>query len=171
MKQLIDTNLEGFKLRFAEINDVSLILEFIKELASYEKMLHEVVATEEILRESLFERKIAEVIIAEYENQPIGFALFFHNFSTFLGKPGIYLEDLYVKPEMRGKGLGRIILSFLAKIALDRKCGRLEWWCLDWNEPSVKFYKKLGAVPMDEWTVYRVDDEPLEKLAKKFLEQ
>ncbi|WP_199242513.1 GNAT family N-acetyltransferase [Desulfosporosinus fructosivorans] len=171
MKQLIDTNLEGFKLRFAEINDVSLILEFIKELASYEKMLHEVVATEEILRESLFERKIAEVIIGEYENQPIGFALFFHNFSTFLGKPGIYLEDLYVKPEMRGKGLGRIILSFLAKIALDRKCGRLEWWCLDWNEPSVKFYKKLGAVPMDEWTVYRVDDEPLEKLATKFLEQ
>ncbi|TGE38671.1 GNAT family N-acetyltransferase [Desulfosporosinus fructosivorans] len=167
----MDTNLEGFKLRFAEINDVSLILEFIKELASYEKMLHEVVATEEILRESLFERKIAEVIIGEYENQPIGFALFFHNFSTFLGKPGIYLEDLYVKPEMRGKGLGRIILSFLAKIALDRKCGRLEWWCLDWNEPSVKFYKKLGAVPMDEWTVYRVDDEPLEKLATKFLEQ
>jgi len=134
-------------------------------------MLNEVVATEEILRESLFERKIAEVIIGEYENQPIGYALFFHNFSTFLGKPGIYLEDLYVKPEMRGKGMGKIILSFLAKLTLDRKCGRLEWWCLDWNEPSVKFYKRLGAAPMDEWTVFRADDEPLKKLAKTFLEQ
>jgi len=171
MTELISTNLVGFKLRFAEINDVPLILEFIKELATYEKMLNEVVATEEILRESLFERKIAEVIIGEYENQPIGYALFFHNFSTFLGKPGIYLEDLYVKPEMRGKGMGKIILSFLAKLTLDRKCGRLEWWCLDWNEPSVKFYKRLGAAPMDEWTVFRADDEPLKKLAKTFLEQ
>lgn len=171
MTKLIDTNIDGFKLRFANINDASLILEFIKELAIYERMLHEVVATEDILRESLFERKIAEVIIGEYENQPIGFALFFHSFSTFLGRPGIYLEDLYVKPEMRGKGLGKIILSFLAKLALDRKCGRLEWSCLDWNEPSVKFYKNLGAVPMDDWTVYRVDDEPLTKLAKIFHEQ
>ena len=170
MSKLIDTNLNGFKLRFAEINDVSLILEFIRELANYEKMLHEVVATEEVLRESLFERKIAEVIIGEYENEPIAFALFFHNFSTFLGRPGIYLEDLYVKPEMRGNGMGKIILSFLAKLAIDRKCGRLEWWCLDWNEPSIKFYKQLGAVPMDDWTVYRVHDEALNKLARKFVE-
>lgn len=170
MSKLIDTNLDGFKLRFAEINDVSLILEFIRELANYEKMLHEVVATEEVLRESLFERKIAEVIIGEYENEPIAFALFFHNFSTFLGRPGIYLEDLYVKPEMRGNGMGKIILSFLAKLAIDRKCGRLEWWCLDWNEPSIKLYKQLGAVPMDDWTVYRVHDEALNKLARKFVE-
>ena len=170
MSKLIDTNLNGFKLRFAEINDVSLILEFIRELANYEKMLHEVVATEEVLRESLFERKIAEVIIGEYENEPIAFALFFHNFSTFLGRPGIYLEDLYVKPEMRGNGMGKIILSFLAKLAIDRKCGRLEWWCLDWNEPSIKFYKQLGAVPMDDWTVYRVHDDALNQLAKKFVE-
>lgn len=170
MRRLIDTNLNDFKLRFAELNDVSLILGFIRELADYEKMLHEVVATEEVLRESLFERKLAEVIIGEYKNKPVGFALFFHNFSTFLGRPGIYLEDLYVKPEMRGKGIGEILLSFLAKLAIDRKCGRLEWWCLDWNEPSVKFYKQLGAVPMDDWTVYRVYDEALDKLARRFAE-
>lgn len=170
MPKLIETNLEEFKLRFAGINDVPLILEFIKELASYEKMLHEVVATEEILRESLFERKIAEVIIGEYKNKPIAFALFFHNFSTFLGRPGIYLEDLYVKPELRGKGMGKIMLAYLAKLAIDRKCGRLEWWCLDWNESSVKFYKQLGAVPMDDWTVYRVHDAGLIKLAGKFVE-
>ena len=170
MAKLIETNLNGFKLRLAEINDVPLILEFIRELAFYEKMSDEVVATEEVLRESLFERKIAEVIIGEYENKPIGFALFFHNFSTFLGKPGIYLEDLYVKPEMRGNGMGTIILSFLAELAIDRKCGRLEWSCLDWNEPSVKLYKQLGAIPMDDWTVFRVSDETLNKLARKFTE-
>ncbi len=167
-KMLIDTNLEDFKLRFAEINDVSLILEFIKELAEYENMLNEVVATEETLIQSLFERKMAEVIIGEYKDKPVAFALFFHNFSTFLGKPGIYLEDLYVKPEMRGKGIGKTILSFLAKLSIDRNCGRLEWWCLDWNEPSIEFYKQLGAIPMDEWTVYRVYDDALDKLARKF---
>ncbi len=167
MKDLIDTSLDDLSLRFASIADVPLILDFIKELAEYEKMLHEVVVTEEILRESLFERNIAEVIIGEYKHVPIGFALFFHNFSTFLGKPGIYLEDLYIKPEMRGKGVGKIFLSFLAKLAIDRNCGRLEWWCLDWNEPSIKFYKQMGAVPMDEWTVYRVSDEALETLANK----
>lgn len=165
---LIDTNLDDFKLRYAEIKDVSLILEFIKELANYEKMLNEVVATEEILIESLFERKVAEVIIGEYKNKPVAFAVFFHNFSTFLGTSGIYLEDLYVKPEMRGKGMGKIILSFLAKLSVERKCGRLEWWCLDWNESSIEFYKQMGAVPMDEWTVYRVYDDALDKLAMKF---
>jgi len=164
----MQTNLPDFKLRFATTNDVSLILGFIKELADYENMSADVVATEEILRESLFERNIAEVIIGEYKNEPIGFALFFHNFSTFLGKPGIFLEDLYVQPEMRGKGIGKIILSFLAKLAIDRKCGRLEWCCLDWNEPSIKFYKQLGASSMDEWTVYRLDDEALDQLASGF---
>jgi len=165
---VIDTKLDDFKLRFAEVKDASLILEFIKELADYEKMLHEVIATEEVLIESLFERKMAEVIIGEYKNIPVAFALFFHNFSTFLGRPGIYLEDLYVKPEMRGKGIGKIMLSFLAKLAVERKCGRLEWWCLDWNESSIQFYKQIGAVPMDEWTVYRVHNETLDILAMKF---
>lgn len=165
MKKIIDTSLPDFKLRFAESEDVTLILSFIRELAEYEKMLPEVVATEEVLRESLFERNIAEVIIGEYRNEPVAFALFFHNFSTFLGRPGIYLEDLFVKPEMRGNGMGKIILSYLAELAIDRKCGRLEWWCLDWNEASIKFYKQVGAVPMDDWTVFRVSDEALYKLA------
>lgn len=165
MEKSIDTGLDHFKLRFAEITDVSLILDFIKQLADYENKLPEVVATEESLRESLFEKKTAEVIIGEYHNLPVGFALFFHNFSTFLGKQGIYLEDLYVVPEMRGRGIGKIFLSFLAQLAIERKCGRLEWWCLDWNEPSIKFYKKMGAVPMDDWTVYRVSDEALRQLA------
>lgn len=163
-----DTQLNDFKLRFAEEQDVTIILEFIKELADYENMLQEVVATEEGLREALFERKIAEVIIGEYKSKPVAFALFFHNFSTFLGRPGIYLEDLYVKPEMRGKGIGKIMLSFLAKLAVERNCGRLEWWCLDWNEPSILFYKQMGAVPMEEWTVYRVHKEALSKLADRF---
>lgn len=170
MQTFIDTNLTDLKLRFATTNDVSLILGFIKELADYENMSDDVVATEEVLRESLFERNIAEVIIGEYKNEPIGFALFFHNISTFLGKPGIFLEDLYVQPEMRGKGIGKIILSFLAKLAIDRKCGRLEWCCLDWNEPSIKFYKQLGAGPLDDWTVYRLDDEALDQLARGFAE-
>lgn len=168
MSTLINTKVKDFNLRFAEEKDIPLVLEFIKELADYEKLLHEVVATEEILKESLFERKVAEVVIGEYEGKPVGFALFFHNFSTFLGRPGIYLEDLYVKPEMRGKGFGKILLSFLAKLAVDRNCGRLDWWCLDWNEPSIKFYKQIGAVPMDEWTVYRVHNEALSELAENF---
>lgn len=165
---LIDTKIDDFKLRFAEIKDVPLILGFIKELANYEQMSNEVVATEENLKESLFERKMAEVIIGEYKSKPVAFALFFHNFSTFLGRPGIYLEDLYVKPEMRGKGIGTIMLSFLAKLCVERKCGRLEWCCLDWNEPAIEFYKQMGAAPMDEWTVYRVCGDALDKLAMKF---
>ncbi|MGI1659951.1 MAG: GNAT family N-acetyltransferase [Desulfitobacterium sp.] len=164
----IETNLPDLKLRLAEEYDVPLILKFIKKLAEYEELLHEVVATEEILKESLFERKMAEVIIGEYQEKPVAFALFFHNFSTFLGRPGIYLEDLYVQPEVRGKGIGRIILSFLAKLALERKCGRLEWWCLDWNKSSIGFYKRIGAVPMDDWTVYRVYDTALDQLAREF---
>lgn len=164
----IDTNLENFRLRTTEEKDVPLILSFIKKLAEYEKMSDDVVTTEEVLRESLFVRKVAEVIIGEYNNQPVAFAVFFHNFSTFVGKPGIYLEDLFVLPEMRGKGMGKLILSYIAKLCVERNCGRLEWACLDWNEPSIKFYKKMGAVPMDEWTVYRVSDDALTELADKF---
>ncbi len=161
----VDAKLTDFRIRFAEKKDVPLILKFIKELAAYEKMLDEVTATEADLAKYLFERKNAEVILGEYQDQPVAFALFFHNFSTFLGKPGIYLEDLYVKPEMRGKGIGKAMLSFLAGLAVDRDCGRLEWSCLDWNEPSIGFYKHLGARPMDEWTVYRLQGESLRRLA------
>lgn len=168
MSKIISTKFENLKIRFAEEKDVKLILDFIKELADYEKLLNEVVANEEILRDSLFVRKAAEVIIAEYNGEPIGFALFFHNFSTFLGRPGIYLEDLYIRPEMRGKGYGKLLLSYLAKLAVERNCGRFEWWCIDWNEPSINFYKALGAIPMDEWTVYRVHEEALVKLANEF---
>jgi len=165
MNNQIDTSLDGFKLRFAEAEDVTLILSFIKELAEYENMINDVVATEEVLKEALFDRQAAEVIFGEYDGKPVGFALFFHNFSTFLGHSGIYLEDLYVKPEMRGKCIGKIMLSFLAKLALERKCGRLEWSCLDWNEPSITFYKKMGAVPMDEWTLYRASNNALKELS------
>lgn len=168
MKKMINTKVNNFKLRFAEEDDTKLILDFIKELADYEKLLNEVVATEEVLHDSLFVQKKAEVIVGEYNGKPVGFALFFHNFSTFLGKSGIYLEDLYIKPEMRGKGLGKIMLSFLAKLAVKRNCGRFEWWCIDWNEPSIKFYKNMGAKQMDEWTVYRVDDVALRNLANEF---
>lgn len=165
-----DTGRNGFRIRFAEEKDVPLILEFIKGLAEYEKMQDEVVATEEVLMESLFEKKAAEVIIGEYEGMPAGFALFFHNFSTFLGRPGIYLEDLFVKPEYRSRGIGKMMLSFLAKLAVERNCGRLEWWCLDWNEPSIRFYKKMGAIPMEDWTVYRVCGEALANLADYYQE-
>ncbi|MGM0395727.1 MAG: N-acetyltransferase family protein [Bacillota bacterium] len=168
MSKTIETRIEDVTLRLAKEEDISLILGFIKELADYEKLLHEVVATEEILRESLFERKAAEVVIAEYKGEPVGFALFFHNFSTFLGRPGLYLEDLYVRPQMRGRGIGKLLLAYLAKLALERGCGRFEWWCLDWNKSSIDFYKSIGAIPMDEWTVYRVCDQALTDLAEEF---
>lgn len=154
-------------IRNANINDSATILGFIKELAEYENMSNDVVATEELLKQNIFDKKLAEVIIAEFDNKPVGFALFFHNFSTFLGKGGIYLEDLYVQPAMRGKNIGKTLLSSLAKLAVDRDCGRLEWSCLNWNEPSIKFYKSQGAIPMDEWTVYRVTGNELNKLASK----
>ncbi|OFV70872.1 GNAT family N-acetyltransferase [Acetobacterium wieringae] len=151
--------------REAEKEDVGLILYFIKELASYEKMLDQVVATEAGLTEWLFEKKTAEVIFAELNGVEIGFALFFHNFSTFLGQAGLYLEDLYVLPNYRGLGYGKAILTQLAKIAVKRGCGRLEWWCLDWNQPSIDFYLSLGAKAMDEWTVYRITGDTLLELA------
>jgi GNAT superfamily N-acetyltransferase len=146
--------------------DVPLILSLIRELAEYERLSHEVVATEEMLRDSLFgERRVAEVLLGHLDGEPAGFALFFHSFSTFLGRPGIYLEDLYVKPEFRGEGVGRALLVHLARLARDRGCGRLEWSVLDWNEPAIGFYRRLGASPVSGWTVYRVTGEALEELA------
>ncbi|MGI8909148.1 MAG: GNAT family N-acetyltransferase [Rubrobacteraceae bacterium] len=155
-------------IRNATGKDVPLILALIHELAEYEKLSHEVSATEELLRDSLFgERPAAEVLIGESDGRPAAFALFFHNFSTFLARPGIYLEDLYVRPEFRGQGMGKAMLSRLARLAKERGCGRLEWWVLDWNEDAIRFYKKLGAVPMDEWTVYRITGTALEDLAAR----
>lgn len=152
--------------RFAEAKDAGLILDFIKKLAEYEHMTEEVVATEELLREWIFDRKKAEVLFALADGREVGFALFFHNFSTFLGRAGIYLEDLFVLEEERGKGYGKALLTELAKTAAERGCGRLEWSCLDWNEPSIEFYLSLGARQMDEWSVYRLSGEALEKAAK-----
>lgn len=154
------------RFRFAERKDVSLILKFIKDLAEYEKMLDEVIADELTLEEWIFDKKKAEVIFAVVGGEEVGFALFFHNFSTFLGRAGLYLEDLYVLPEYRGKGYGKAILKRLAEIAVERKCGRLEWWCLDWNKPSIDFYRSLGAEPMSDWTVYRLSGDTLKKLAQ-----
>jgi len=153
--------------RFAEEKDTGLILEFIRGLAEYEKMSDQVVATEELLKEWIFDKKKAEVIFALEGDKEVGFALFFHNFSTFLGRAGVYLEDLFVFPEYRGKGYGKGLIKSLAEIAVERGCGRLEWWCLDWNKPSIDFYLSLGAVPMDEWTVYRITGETLKKLGTK----
>ena len=154
------------QFRYATTEDVPLILTFIKELADYEKMLDEVVADEKTLEEWIFNKQKAEVIFAVIDHKEIGFALFFHNFSTFLGRSGIYLEDLYVKPEYRGKGYGKALLKKLAAIAVERQCGRLEWWCLDWNQPSIDFYLSLGAKPMSDWTTYRITGDTLLKLAK-----
>lgn len=159
------TTKKTLKFRYAEKKDTALILKFIKDLARYEKLENEVVATESLLEEWLFEKNKAEVIFALADKQEIGFALFFHNFSTFLGRAGIYLEDLYVLPEYRGCRYGKDILQKLATIAVERGCGRLEWWCLDWNQPSIDFYLSLGAEPMDEWTVYRIAGDTLKKLA------
>jgi len=146
-----------FAIRAATEGDVPLILQFIRDLAEYERLSHKVIATEERLRASLFgSPRFAEVIIAEENAVPVGFALFFHNYSTFLAQPGIYLEDLFVKPEARGRGYGKALLMHLAQLARERGCGRVEWAVLNWNQPSIDFYKALGAVPMDEWTVFRL---------------
>ena len=153
------------QLRQARKEDTALILSFIRELARDEKLEHEVVADEALLEQWLFERKTAEVIFASWEGKEVGFALYFYNFSTFLGRGGIYLEDLYVMPDYRGHGFGKAILQKLAAIAVERGCGRLEWWCLDWNRPSIDFYLSLGAEPMEDWTVYRITGSTLERLA------
>jgi len=169
VKQQTQTRIPGFVIRVAEKEDAGLILHFIKGLAEYEKLSHEVTATEELLRETLFgARQVAEVVIGEYRGDAVAFALFFHNYSTFLGRPGIYLEDLFVKPEMRGLGFGKALLAYLAKLATERQCGRVEWSVLDWNSPAIRFYRKLGAVAKDEWTVHRLTGEALDRLAKEF---
>ncbi|MBQ0159757.1 MAG: GNAT family N-acetyltransferase [Bacteroidales bacterium] len=155
------------QFRTATPNDVPLILYFIKELAVYEKMLDEVVATEEILTEWIFNKHSAEVIFVLHEGKEVGFALYFHNFSTFVGRAGLYLEDLYVMPEYRGMGYGKGLLRRLAQIAVERGCGRMEWVCLDWNKPSIDFYRSLGAQPMDDWTIYRLAGESLKQMAEK----
>lgn len=157
---------KSFSYRYANRQDVPLVLRFIKELADYEEMLSEVVADEATLEEWLFDKEKAEVIFALEGEKEVGFALFFHNFSTFLGRAGIYLEDLYVTPEYRGRGYGKGLLRQLAKIAAQRGCGRLEWWCLDWNRPSIDFYLSMGAEPMSDWTVYRIAGDTLQQLAK-----
>lgn len=152
--------------RFAKREDCALILYFIKELASYEKMLDEVVADEKTLKEWIFDKQKAEVIFVMENEKEVGFALFFHNFSTFLGRAGIYLEDLFVLPEFRKRGYGKALLKRLAAIAVERGCGRLEWWCLDWNKPSIDFYLSLGAEPMSDWTTYRITGDTLRRMAK-----
>ena len=156
----------GLTFRFAVERDTPLILEFIKGLADYEHLLDQVVADEATLADQLFEKKNAEVLFVLEDEKEVGFALFFHNFSTFLGRAGLYLEDLFVLPEHRGKGYGKAILQRLAAIAVERGCGRMEWWCLDWNQPSIGFYKSLGAEPMSDWTVYRLAGKTLRDLAE-----
>jgi len=159
---------ELIKIREATFVDVSLIMSFIKELADYEKLSGSVTASEDLILQNIFgERKYAEVIIAEYIGEPAGQALFFHNFSTFQGKPGVYLEDLYVKPHLRGKGIGKALLLFLVGLAKERNCGRIEWAVLNWNTPAIEFYKKMGAVLMDDWKICRITEEKYENLIKQ----
>jgi len=165
----LSTSIPNFQIREANIGDCELILGFIKELADYEKLSHEVVASVETLEETLFgDPAYAQVIIAEYQGDAVGYALFFHNFSTFTGRPGIYLEDLYIQPQFRGKGFGKSLLSYIAKLAVEKRCTRVEWSVLDWNEPSIQFYRSIGAKPMDEWTVQRLDGEELNAFASEF---
>ena len=158
---------ENLDFRFAKREDRPLILKFIRDLAQYEKMLDQVIADEATLEEWIFDRQKAEVLFAVLDGTEVGFALFFHNFSTFLGRAGLYLEDLFVLPQYRGKGYGKAILKKLAAIAVERGCGRLEWWCLDWNKPSIDFYLSLGAEPMSDWTVYRIAGDTLTQLAQE----
>ncbi len=157
----------SLRISSAREADTGIILDFIRQLADYEKLSHEVAATEETLRATLFgERPYAEVLIAYWEKAPMGFALFFHNYSTFLAKPGIYLEDLFVNPAARGKGIGKALLTRLAEVALERGCGRVDWAVLDWNAPSIEFYRRMGAMPMNEWTTFRLTGEALDAYGK-----
>jgi len=156
------------KIRFANNDDTSIIFQFIRDLAEYEKLSDDVSANENLIRNNIFgNTKTAECLIAEYKNEAVGFAIFFHNFSTFKGKPGLYLEDLFVKPEFRGKGIGKALLVELAKIAKERDCARFEWSVLDWNKPAIDFYRSLGAIAMSEWTVFRLNDSAIEDLSSK----
>ena len=165
----IDTSLPDFVLRKATVEDCPLILIFLIEMADYEKFINVVVASVETLEKTLFgEVAYAQSVIGEYQGTAVGYALNINNFSTFTGRPGIYLEDLYVQPHMRGQGFGKCLLAYLAKLAVDKGCTRVEWSVLDWNEPSIQFYRSIGAAPMDEWTVQRLDGEALASLAKEF---
>ena len=164
---VVPTDLPGFAIRHAEAQDVPLIRSFVAKLADYEKLAHELEATEESLRAAMFgPHRYAEVIFGEAHGRAVGFALFFHNFSTFVGKPGLYLEDLFVDPEARGRGYGKALMAYLAQLAVQRGCGRFEWSVLDWNEPSIAFYRRLGARPLDAWTVYRLSGEALRRVAE-----
>ena len=165
---VLSMKINNLDIRPASVDQTPLILKLIKELAVYEKLLDIVITTEEDLKETLFgKNKAAEVVIGYYNDKPVGYALFFYNYSSFAGRPGLYIEDIYVRQEHRGKGFGKAFLVYLARIAKENKCGRMEWAVLDWNEPSIEFYKKLGAIPMDEWTVFRLSRDAVEKLADK----
>ncbi len=159
------TRIDGFTIRFADEKDVRDIWRMVKELATYEKLLDGFEVTEDILRESLFHCGVAETIIGEYNLEPVGYAIFFQTFSSFLGRIGIYIEDIYVKPQMRGKNFGESMFAFIANLAVKRKHGRVEWSCLNWNKPSMVFYDKMGAKPLKEWTMYRLSGEDLERVA------
>ncbi len=166
---ILATSVSDFTIRSTSADDCALILSFIQELADFEKLSHEVVASAETLKESLFgEHHYAEVMIGEYQGIAVCYSLFFHNFSTFTGRPGIYLEDIYVKPDMRGKGFGKLMLAYIAKLAVERRCTRVEWSVLDWNEPAIQFYRSIGATPMDGWTVQRLDGSELTEFAEQF---
>jgi GNAT superfamily N-acetyltransferase len=168
MPQRFRTPVPGLDFRFAAREDIAMILALVRELAEFEKLLDIVTADEETLGEQLFgSRRVAEVVLAELDGEPVGFAVYFHNFSTFLGRAGLYLEDLYVRPHARGKGVGRWLIAFVAKIAVDRKCGRFEWSVLDWNTHALDFYRSLGAVAMDEWTIQRVTGAALQRLGSQ----
>ncbi len=166
---ILTTSVQDFTIRSTTAADCGLILGFIQELAEYEKLSHEVVATVAILQETLFgEQHFAEVMIGEYKGTPVSYSLFFHNFSTFTGRPGIYLEDIYVKPDRRGKGFGKLMLAYIARLAVERQCTRVEWSVLDWNEPAIQFYRSIAAAPMDGWTVQRLDGSALSNFAEQF---
>ena len=165
---MIDTMDPKFNIRPAREDEAGLVLDFIKKLAEYEKCSYEVVADEATLYHSLFVERSAEVVFAEENGAVVGFALFFHNFSTFVGRKGLYLEDLFILPEKRGKGYGKALLKYLANIAVERNCGRMEWICLDWNKPSLAIYRSIGAIPMDEWTVQRLNEPALKQFAEDF---
>ncbi|ASW43788.1 GNAT family N-acetyltransferase [Clostridium isatidis] len=162
--EYFNTNIENFKLRKAEERDISLVYSLIKEMAEYEKLSHEVVGTEEILRKSVFEKRRAEILIPEYNGEVVGYVVFFYNFSTFNCAPGLYIEDIFIKKEFRKNGFGREIFNVLGKIAKEEDCQRMEWTCLDWNEPARKFYASMGAERMEDWTNHRISGEVLEKL-------
>ncbi len=167
MSKYFETSIEGFRLRQAEEKDAALILDFIKKIAKYEKMEEAVVATEQDIYDSVFVKKSCRVLIGELDGEAVGYALYYFSFSTFLGKTNLYVEDIFFNPEVRGRGLGSATFACLAEIAMEHDCGRMEWFCLNWNEPSIRFYKGMGAIPMSEWTIYRLPKSEVQKLSEK----